>query len=391
MVEGETQPCCHSCGSNSLFRDGNRYLSDGSSVQRWLCRACGFRFSVRPSKENSEWSLNKATTLLYNHQICALEAKNLEPQTEIKTVAGGKQLSPEQQTRKALIINFMLYMRKQAYRPATITNRAQLLATLINEGANLSDPEDVKFLIAEKQCSLGYKKNLVLAYDTYLRWQGIKWDAPKYKPDPKLPFIPLESEIDQVVNSAGRRTSAFLAVLKETGADPGEALAIEWIDIDRTKKTIIINHPVKGHKPRIINVPATLIDQLDIMPKVSDKVFNVKLHTLHKSYDMQRKTAARKFNNIRLKRINFTTFRHWKATMEYHKTKDILWVMRLLGHNSLKTTLIYIDLEIALFKEINDGFHVKVATTVEEACQLIEVGFEYVCEMYDKKIFRKRK
>ena len=77
--------------------------------------------------------------------------------------------------------------------------------------------------------------------------------------------------------------------------------------------------------------------------------------------------------------------------MEYHKTKDILWVMRLLGHNSLRTTLIYIDLEMALFKDINDGFTVKVAESIDEACKLVEVGFEYVCEMENKKLFRKRK
>ena len=77
--------------------------------------------------------------------------------------------------------------------------------------------------------------------------------------------------------------------------------------------------------------------------------------------------------------------------MEYHKTKDILWVMRLLGHNSLRTTLIYIDLEMALFRESNDDFTVKVAATIEEACKLVEVGFEYVCEMDEKKIFKKRK
>jgi hypothetical protein len=33
----------------------------------------------------------------------------------------------------------------------------------------------------------------------------------------------------------------------------------------------------------------------------------------------------------------------------------------------------------------------KVAKTVKEACQLVETGFEYVCEMDDVKIFRKLK
>jgi len=34
---------------------------------------------------------------------------------------------------------------------------------------------------------------------------------------------------------------------------------------------------------------------------------------------------------------------------------------------------------------------VKFAETVKEACELLEVGFEYVTEMESKKLFRKRK
>lgn len=385
---------CLRCGSENLYHDGHRYLKDGTDQQRWLCRDCGYRFSERPSKEKSEWSLNSSSALGSSYQLCVLDkkAKKLDQALEIKTSAGEEEQLPiEQQERNGIIVSFLFYMKKQGFRPTTITTRVELLAALLKQGIDLNNPEDVKFAIAEKKCGNGYKKNLVLAYDTYLRMKGAKWEAPKYKQEAKLPLIPLESEIDQVINSAGKHTSTFLAVLKETGADPGEALAIEWIDVDREKRTITINHPVKGHKPRIINVSINLIDRLEVMPKVSEKIFTAKMKTLLTNYRLQRATAARKFNNLRLKQITFTTFRHWKATMEYHKTKDILWVMRLLGHNSLKTTLIYIDLEIALFKEINDGFTVRVASSIEEACQLIEVGFEYICEMDNHKIFRKRK
>ncbi len=38
-------PACPECGSQKLYKDGLRYLTDGSSVQRWLCRLCGYRFS----------------------------------------------------------------------------------------------------------------------------------------------------------------------------------------------------------------------------------------------------------------------------------------------------------------------------------------------------------
>ncbi len=86
-------------------------------------------------------------------------------------------------------------------------------------------------------------------------------------------------------------------------------------------------------------------------------------------------------------RISFHTFRHFKATMEYHKTKDILHVMQILGHKNIKNTLIYtqlVDLQ-------DDDYVSKVAKTVKEACELVEAGFEYVCEMDRIKIFRKRK
>jgi site-specific recombinase XerD len=48
--------------------------------------------------------------------------------------------------------------------------------------------------------------------------------------------------------------------------------------------------------------------------------------------------------NLRLKEIGLRIFRHWKATIEYNKTRDILQVQQLLGHRDLRNTLIYINL-----------------------------------------------
>jgi hypothetical protein len=38
-----------------------------------------------------------------------------------------------------------------------------------------------------------------------------------------------------------------------------------------------------------------------------------------------------------------------------------------------------------------DEYHVNVASTIEEACKLVEVGFEFVTEIEEKRLFRKRK
>ena len=55
---------------------------------------------------------------------------------------------------------------------------------------------------------------------------------------------------------------------------------------------------------------------------------------------------------------------------------------------NIKNTMIYTQL--MKFKE-SDDFICKVATTNEEISQLIETGFEYICDHNRAKFFRKRK
>lgn len=59
----------------------------------------------------------------------------------------------------------------------------------------------------------------------------------------------------------------------------------------------------------------------------------------------------------------------------------------MLGHKRIEATMIYTQL--VCFE--SDDFHVKVAKTLKEACELVEAGFEYVTDVDGNKIFRKRK
>ena len=77
--------------------------------------------------------------------------------------------------------------------------------------------------------------------------------------------------------------------------------------------------------------------------------------------------------------------------MEYHKTKDPFHVNELLGHRSVETTALYVQIDKSLFQDQNDEFHSAIAKTIEEAAKLIEVGFEYVCTHEGIMLLRKRK
>jgi site-specific recombinase XerC len=108
---------------------------------------------------------------------------------------------------------------------------------------------------------------------------------------------------------------------------------------------------------------------------------------MENQFCITRKRVANKLQNPRIMQIHFHTLRHWKATMEYHKTRDILHVMNLLGHRNIESTLVYTQLSFE-----SDEYYSAIASNVEEARKLIEDGFEYVYTTSEGlMLFRKRK
>jgi integrase len=89
----------------------------------------------------------------------------------------------------------------------------------------------------------------------------------------------------------------------------------------------------------------------------------------------QRRKLANKIGTPRLIKIHFHTLRFWKGTMLYHQTKDMYYVMLQLGHRNIQNTLLYVQLEDALFQGESEYIS-KVAKTEKEICTLIEAGFE---------------
>jgi integrase len=296
---------------------------------------------------------------------------------------------PTPSNMKTKIVGYSFWMLKGGYAESTIISRTKLMKIMVKRGANIFDPESVKETIAKQKCwSAGRKANAVNAYTSFLIMSGGKWDPPRYKRIRKLPFIPIEAEVDQLIAGSGPKTATLLQLLKETGMRIGEAWRLQWTEVDMVSNTVRVT-PEKGSNPRMFKLSGKLMAMLDSMQRrtKNSRVFCKSLKSQRRSFEKQRRNLARKLKNPRIREITFHTLRHFKATTEYHKTKDILHVMQVLGHKNIKNTLIYTQL--VDFQD--DDYISKVAKTVEEACQLVEAGFEYVCEMDDVKIFKRRK
>lgn len=171
----------------------------------------------------------------------------------------------------------------------------------------------------------------------------------------------------------------------------GEGNNLKLTDIDFERGAVRIT-PEKHSKPRIIRISAKSMAMIQNLPKTSEKVFgDSTANTKRNCLIHTRKVLARKLNNPRLLQIHFHTLRHWKATMLYHQTKDILHVKEFLGHRRIDNTLKYVQLEQVLFDKDADSFTCRVAETPEQIRQLIEAGFEHVTERDNLVYFRKRK
>jgi integrase/recombinase XerD len=319
--------------------------------------------------------------------VSANKAKNLTSvDIPIQKLTAGTTKESETDV-KGKIIEFLWELEKQGLMESTIRTYHYHLRILRKRGANLLDPESVKEIIAIQEWSENTRILSIHAYDKFVKTMGGHWTPPKYTRTTKLPFIPLESEIDQLISGAYQKLATFIQVLKETGMRCGEAWKLQWIDVDFTRRTILLNEPEKHSNARMFKISPTLTAMLNTLPKKTERVFNGKLPSIRSTFRKYRKRMAYKLQNPRLKKITFHTLRHWKATTEYAKTKDILHVMKLLGHKDIKTTLMYTQ----LIQFESDEFHSATATTIKEAEQLVEAGFEYVCAYNDVMLFRKRK
>jgi len=80
--------------------------------------------------------------------------------------------------------------------------------------------------------------------------------------------------------------------------------------------------------------------------------------------------------------ISFTSTLYDTGRQQYStiKQKDVLYVMQYLGHKKVESTLLYIQLEQALFQDTSDEFTVRIATKPDEIKEFLEAGFDFVCQ-----------
>jgi len=207
---------CPSCHSSRIWKDGLRKIRDGF-VQRYVCRDCGCRFS-----ESSALSMQLDNN--GERQVCEFlteGSKNLAKEEPLKSGLAGATVNADV---KGKIVEFLWKMKREGYSKGTIEVYSSALKRLYENGADLSNPETVKGVMAKQKWSEAHKHVVAAAYNLFLEIAyGLTWKPPICHVNRKLPFIPTERELDDLIAGGGKKTSTFLQLLKETAMRVGEA------------------------------------------------------------------------------------------------------------------------------------------------------------------------
>src|SRR6266567_2479265 len=144
----------------------------------------------------------------------------------------------------------------------------------------------------------------------FCRQNRLPFNPPRYHRIERLPFIPSESEVDQLIAGTGGKTTTFLQTIKETAGRPGEVWRLRWLDLDLEGQTITIA-PEKNSNPRQFRVSTKLISMLSRLPKKTDYIFGGRdLDNFSRWFFMKRRNLAQKLENPRIVSISFKTLRH---------------------------------------------------------------------------------
>ena len=374
---GETaRLVCPNCGSSENGKDGK--TKRGKEVyQRRKCKLCGKKYSAEILSTQNEYDIRRVSD--------KNESKNLIVAQD-KVGATGNISETEK-----LLLEFIFHMKKRGLAEPTIERRHRHLKVLAKRGADLLDPESVKLKISEQDWVGNSKNRACDTYNDFLSMIGKTWVKPKYTAKETLPFIPTETEIDSLIAGCRIEEAALLQLAKETALRKGEALGATWEDIDLETSTIRIS-PEKGSRPRITKLSFRCLSMLLEAKRKhgTNKLYAKKSKTFDRNLANARSKIAYNTQNDRIRRITFHTLRHWKATMLYHQTKDIVYVQQFLGHKTINHTLKYIQLAEALFHDVSN-FTVKTAKTPEEAIKLLEQGFQKSDEFDGLHLYRKPK
>lgn len=176
-------------------------------------------------------------------------------------------------------------------------------------------------------------------YEKVLNKKYTKVDFKRPRKEKKLPLV-IESEylIKIISNIDNLKHKAILTLGFSCALRVSEVINLKIEDID-SKRMLINIRNAKGKKDRIVKLSVKLLETLRLYFKKYKPItylFNGQTNLLYSASSCNK--IVKKYLG---KSYHFHTLRHSGATAMHEKGTDLALIQKLLGHNNIKTTMIY--------------------------------------------------
>ncbi|PVD49451.1 integrase [Terrimonas sp.] len=185
-------------------------------------------------------------------------------------------------------------------------------------------------------------------YEQVLKKEKFFWEIPRPKKLLQLPHFFNQDEITSIIKSAGNiKHKTMLMLAYSSGLRVSEVVNLRTADIDSRRMTIMIQQ-AKGKKDRIVKLSPVLLIMLreywkKAKPSLKGYLFPGQYPgEPYSSRSLQLVLAAAKKKGGILKPGSIHALRHSFATHLLDRGTDVTLIMKLLGHNDIKTTLRYL-------------------------------------------------
>jgi hypothetical protein len=71
------------------------------------------------------------------------------------------------------------------------------------------DPENIKSILAGLDRAQNAKRSYAATLNAWFDFIGVKWRRPKYRRVKKIPYIPTEKLLDELISALGKKTSCY--------------------------------------------------------------------------------------------------------------------------------------------------------------------------------------
>ncbi|TDG34797.1 integrase [Pedobacter changchengzhani] len=263
--------------------------------------------------------------------------------------------------------NYIDTLYLKAYSLSTIKTYtvefAQLLILLNDDDVNLLDLAKLKRYLLYCIQTVKLSENQVhirinaikFYFEKVLKQPSIVLEIPRPKKPSLLPKVIAVEDIGKMIKKTSNLKHKIILMLAYgMGLRVSEIIGIEITDIDSKRMQVLIRD-AKGKKDRYVNLPASVLPAL----RIYYKEYTPKQYLFEGQFGGQysvrsaQQVFKRSLKNANInKDVGIHSLRHSFATHLLEQGTDISYIQKLLGHNNIKTTLIYAKVSIKDLKKI---------------------------------------